>query len=541
VDSGSKWVSLKHDIPSGIVVFLVALPLCLGIALASDAPLFAGILTGVIGGLVVSLISGSPLSVSGPAAGLTVIVATAIQRLGGYEIFLAAVVLAGVFQILLGLMRAGSLAGFFPNAVIEGMLAAIGITIVLKQIPHALGADPHFESELMFWHFVPQDNTFGQILKAFLSMSPSAIGIAGVSLALLKAWDSKAFKSSPLLSLFPGPLVVVIVGIFLNGIFHAGFPGLALHAADGHLVQLPNIQSFSSLVGELRFPNFAAFGSQAVWIVAITIALVASVETLLYVESIDKMDPLKRVSNSNRELFAQGIGNVLCGLIGGLPMTAAIVRSSANIYAGARSQWSSFVHGAVLLLTATVVPGLLNLIPLASLAAVLIHIGLKLASPRLVKKVYAQGLVQFLPFSITIVAILFTNLLTGVALGLVIGFLIVIKASYYSAITVVNQGNDYLIRFSKDVTFVHKLKLKKELQLLPHRSTVVIDGTHAMFVDNDILEMIDDFVHSAPRRGIQVQLRNLEHKRFDFLNRSMRKASTNGIVSPPITGKPGVG
>lgn len=508
---------LKKDIPAGIVVFLVALPLCLGIALASNAPLFSGIVTGVIAGLVVSLLSGSELSVSGPANGVTVIVAAGIAKVGGFETVLCALIIAGLFQIALGALRAGSLAGFFPNAVIEGMLAAIGVTIVLKQIPHALGGSAQFDNELGFWHFLPQDNTFAQIFNSIVSLSPTALAISLVSLILLRAWDSPRIKNNRWLAAIPGPLAVVVLGIVVNGLFHAGFPGLALYATDGHLVQLPKVDSFASLLNELHAPNFAGFATASVWMLGITIALIASIETLLSLESTDKMDPERRTSNNNRELIAQGIGNILCGLAGGIPMTSVIVRSSANIYAGARTRYSSFVHGLVLLVAAISIPEMLNMIPLASLAAVLIYVGFKLAKPTLIRKVYAQGFTQFVPFMVTVLAVLFTDLLKGVMIGLVVGLVFVIKASYYSAITVINDGKDYLVRFSKDVTFVHKIKLKKELRLVPHGSNVIIDATHAMFIDHDIYEMIKDFVEAAPNRRIQVNMRNMEHKRFDFL------------------------
>lgn len=515
---------LKQDIPAGIVVFLVALPLCLGIAMASEAPLFAGVITGVIGGIVVSLLSGAQLSVSGPGNGITVIVAAAIHQLGSYEAFLCAVVIGGFFQLLLGLARAGSLAGYFPNAVIQGMLAAIGLTIILKQIPHALGGMPHFEDELAFLDFVPQHNTIGHIINAVISMSPSAVTISLVSIALLRLWDSQKVKGS-MLSLVPGPLVVVFLGVLLNQLFHTQFPGMALLAEDGHLVQLPRITGFSSLLSELRSPNFSFFLSKDAWIVGITIAMICSIETLLSIESTDKMDPLKRVSNNNRELLAQGTGNILAGLLGGIPMTSVIVRSSANIYAGARTRWACFVHGVILLVAALAISDLLNMIPIASLAAVLIHVGSKLASPSIFRKVYREGLNQFAPFMFTMVAVIFTDLLKGVVLGLIVGLGFVIKTSYYSAITVVRDKRDFLIRFSKDVTFVHKVKLKNVLRLLPNDTKVIIDATHAMFIDHDIYEMVKDFVESAPRRNISVELRNMEHKRFQFIKPKARKVS----------------
>lgn len=380
--------NLRYDFPASIVVFLVALPLCLGIALASDAPLFSGVITGIIAGLVVSLLSGSELSVSGPAAGLTVIVATGIHSVGGFDAFLVAVVLAGVFQLALGLLRAGAIASLFPLSVIKGMLVAIGITIILKQIPHALGGVGAFESDMDFVHWFGKDSTVGTLISAVTHLKGSVVLISLSSIALLLLWDTKGIKNHPFFSRVPGPLVAVIFGALVNQIFVAGFPNLALHAADGHLVQLPVLSSPAAILGELRFPDFSAISKYSVWVLALTLAAVGSIETLLCIESTDRIDPLKRVSNPNRELLAQGTGNLLAGLIGGIPMTSVIVRSSANIYAGARSRYSSFMHGALLLISALALSWFLNHIPLASLAAVLIMVGYKLASPELFKKMW---------------------------------------------------------------------------------------------------------------------------------------------------------
>ncbi len=515
--------NLRYDLPAGLVVFLVALPLCLGIALASGAPLFSGVITGVIAGVLVGFLSGSNLSVSGPAAGLTTIVASAIVTLGSFEAFLCAVFLSGIFQILFGALRAGPLAGLFPTSVIKGMLVAIGLTIFLKQIPHALGGKADFHDEMGFYSLTSQDNAVGEISRALVSVSPSAALISFLSLALLLFWNSPAAKKIKLTAYLPGPLATVILGAVLNQIFHLHFPGLALTAQDGHLVELPSIASAGDLLKELSFPLFSALWSKTVWVTAFTIAVVGSLETLLCIESTDKMDPFRRISDNNRELFAQGIGNVLCGLVGGLPMTSVIVRSSANIYAGGRTRMSSVFHGAILLACVLLIPGLLNLIPLASLASVLLVVGYKLAHPDVFKRMFRLGADQFLPFIITVFAILFTDLLSGVLVGLVAGIGTVLKASYYSAITVAEGSTHTLIRFTKDVTFVHKLRLKKALRGINGGTKVIFDGTRVMFIDYDIYELIEDFQQTAPLRNIEIELRGMENKRFALFGPNVKE------------------
>ncbi len=511
------WNNLRYDLPSGLVVFLVALPLCLGIALASDAPLFSGVITGVIAGILVGTLSGSQLSVSGPAAGLTTIIAASIHNLGGFEAFLCAVFLSGIFQIALGALRAGALAGLFPASVIKGMLVAIGITIILKQIPHAVGGQADFHDEMGFYSLTGQDNALGEISRSIFTLSPTALVICLASLLLLIFWESAAGKRWKLISYLPGPLATVVLGAVLNQIFHLGFPGLGLTAEDGHLVTLPSIGSVGDLMHELSFPDFSQFWTKGVWAAGLTIAAVGSIETLLCIESTDKMDPYRRMSDNNRELIAQGIGNTFIGLVGGIPMTSVIVRSSANIYAGARTRMSAIFHGLILLICVLLIPDLLNRIPLASLAAVLLVVGYKLAHPALFRRMFTLGADQFVPFLVTIVAILFTNLLTGVLVGLVVGLGVVVKASYYSAIMVVQDGDHSLIRFTKDVTFVHKLKLKRALMAVPNGTNVIIDGSRAMFIDHDIYEMVEDFLQTAPQKNIQVSLHNMDNKRFGFL------------------------
>ncbi len=505
--------NFRYDFSASIVVFLVALPLCLGIALASDAPLFSGVITGIIAGMIVALLSGSELSISGPAAGLTVIVASGIKSVGGFDAFLVAVVLAGVFQFILGLVRAGSIASLFPLSVIKGMLVAIGITIILKQIPHALGAAGGFESDMEFLSWLGKDTAVHHFAATLVSFKGSVVMISLSSLALLRLWDSPQVKKSPVLAKIPGPLLAVLFGSLLNEIFQVGFPHLALQAADGHLVQLPLLSSPLAILNELRFPAFAAIKNQNVWVLAMTLAAVGSIETLLCLESTDRIDPQKRVSNPNRELLAQGTGNILAGLIGGIPMTSVIVRSSANIYAGARTRISGFLHGAILLLSVLALPWFLNHIPLGSLAAILIMVGYKLASPALFKKMWQGGLDQFIPFAVTIAAILALDLLKGVLIGTICGLIFVLRAGYSSALLVVTEGNDVLFRFTKDVTFIHKVKLRKELASIEPGSNVIFNATRATYIDNDIIQMLSEFQETAGSRELHVEMENVFQKK----------------------------
>lgn len=509
--------SLKYaskDIPAGFVVFLVALPLCLGIALASEAPMASGVVSGIVAGIIVSWISGSAMAVSGPAAGLTVTVATAIQRLGSFNGFLVSVLLAGAFQILLGLLRAGVLASFFPHSVIKGMLAAIGLIIILKQIPHALGWDADFVGDEQYLQTTDQETTFSEIIKAFDRLEPGAIVVSAVAVLTLYAWSREPLKRHGILSMVPAPLVAVLVGTQVSRIWNHLFPGLALTGAGGHLVSIPSSGGAFGIFTSLPAPDWSYLSKGVTWEIAIAIALVASIESLLSLEAVDRLDPERRVSDSNRELVAQGAGNLICGLVGGLPMTAVIVRSSANVYAGARTRLSSFVHGVFLLAAVALVPGMLNTIPLAALAIVLIAVGLKLLSWKLLKQMWRSGFEQALPFAVTLVAIVATDLLTGVAIGLVFGLMIVIRMNHQSAITVVSEGNTYLVRFAKDVSFAHKPSLKKILARLPEGSDVIIDGTGAHFIDHDILETVSDFYEGAVQRNIRVTLKNLRSKRM---------------------------
>jgi MFS superfamily sulfate permease-like transporter len=496
--------NLRSDLPASIVVFLVALPLCLGVALASGAPLFSGIIAGVVGGIVVSALSGSALSVSGPAAGLTTIVISGIQTLGQYELFLLAVLLAGVIQFLLGTVKAGTIGNYFPSAVIKGMLAAIGLILILKQIPHAVGYDRDFVGDESF---VQSDgeNTFTEILQSTQYIQPGAGIICAISILILILWERPFVKQNRYVSLIPAPLLVVVAGIASNALFSAGNTPLAI--TSEHLVSLPVAPDFASFIAQFSLPDFSGIANKQVWVVALTIALVASLESLLSIDAVDKLDPLKRITPLNQELRAQGIGNMVSGLIGGLPVTSVIVRSSANVTSGAKTKASAISHGILLLLTALLIPGLLNKIPLASLAAILLMVGYKLVKPSLVKEIYRKGLSQFIPFAITILAILLTNLLQGIIIGIVIGLIFLLKTNFHQALFSVNENGNYLVRLTKDVSFLNKALLRRVFREIPDDSYVIIDGSRSTFIDNDIIETIDDFRQSALSRNITVELR----------------------------------
>ncbi|MFN7932329.1 MAG: SulP family inorganic anion transporter [Bryobacteraceae bacterium] len=498
----------KYDGPAGTVVFLVALPLCLGIALASGAPLFAGIITGVVGGLLVSLLSGSNLSVSGPAAGLTTIVAAAITDLGSFQAFQLAVVVAGLCQLILSAVRAGVVGDYVPHCVIKGMLAGIGCVIILKQIPHALGRDKDYEGDFDFFE-KGSNNTITDILESIVTMSPGATTIAVLSLAILIAWEWRAASGSKFFKIVPAPLLAVVTGVALNEFFRAAVPSFHVNASE-HLVSLPVASSVKEFAAQFTFPDFSALMNPKIWRTGVVIAIVGSIETLLSLEAADKLDPFRRISPPNRELFAQGVGNAVSGMIGGLPLTSVVVRTSANVYAGARTRMACFTHGALLLISVIAIPQFLNHIPLACLAAILILVGFKLTRPALYKDQYRAGWAQFLPFILTVAAILFTDLLTGVMLGLTFGLFFVIRSNHHAAITIVSQERFYLLRFNKDATFVNKSELKSKLRAIPAGSHLFIDGTRAFYMDHDIYEVLHDFEKLAPYEDITLEYRNID-------------------------------
>lgn len=494
------------DFLSSIVVFLVALPLCLGIALASGAPLFSGLLAGIIGGIVVGFLSGSPLSVSGPAAGLTSIVAAAILELGSYEAFLMAVVLAGALQLIMGFLKAGFIGHFFPASVIKGMLAGIGLILILKQIPHAVGYDVDFEGDESFFQLDGR-NTFSEIMEAWNFLTPGAIVIALLSITLLLIWDSNTLKRYAFFRLVPAPLGVVILGISLNALFNSSIPYLMID--EKHLVIVPLLSESDGLSSFFIFPDFSMWQNPKIYFTAFTIAIVASLETLLSVEACDKLDTYRRITPLNRELKAQGTANLLCGFFGGLPVTSVIVRSSTNINSGARTKASAISHGAILLFAVILIPRILQLIPLACLAGILIVIGFKLTNPTTYKNMYSKGMSQFLPFIVTVLAVTFTNLLLGVFLGMLVAIFFILRSNFSEAIIMVSEGNNYLINLTKDVSFLHKATLRNKLQIIPGDSSLTIDGSQSQFIDNDIKETIEDFIQEGKAKNIIVELKQV--------------------------------
>ena len=504
---------VNEDVPAGIVVFLVALPLCLGIALASGAPLFSGLIAGLVGGLVVSWLSGSQLSVSGPAAGLTVIVFNALQTLGSFQVFLLACVIAGILQLGLGFLKAGIIGSFFPSAVIKGMLAAIGLILIIKQIPHAVGYDSSFEGDESYMKETAESSFF-ELFDSLHAISPGAVVISVVGLLILLVWELPWFKRQALLKLIPGPLITVVWGVCFN-LFAMQFAP-DWQVSPSHLVNLPVSEHPSDFFDNLVFPDFSHLGNPQVYVVAVTIAIIASLETLLSLEATDKLDPLRRLAPTNRELKAQGMGNIISGLLGGLPITAVIVRSSANINAGGKTSLACFFHGVLLLISVLFFARYLNAIPLACLAAILLHTGYKLAKPAMFMDYFHKGMSQFLPFVITISAILMTDLLKGMAIGMVIGLFFVIRANYHAAITMTmtkdKQGNHYQITLNKDVSFLNKALLRKFILLVEENSNVTIDAQKAQFIDHDILETIGDFLASAPDSNISVEIIDLYGK-----------------------------
>lgn len=496
---------LKYDLPAGLSVFLVALPLCLGIALASGAPLYAGLLSGIVGGLVVSLISGSQLAVSGPAAGLTTLVAASIISLGDYKIFLLAVIVAGLFQLLLGLLKLGAVANYFPSSVIKGMLAAIGIILISKQIPLAVGYDqPDFWTS-GFVKLFSAENFLGNIENFNHHITTGAILITVVSLIILILFQHPFAKK---LKVIPAPLLVVLAGIIINILFTNAASGFSLKQTQ--LVNIPG-----NVFANISFPDITKlFSGTDIWKDGIIIGLLATLETLLCVEAIDKLDRHNRITPVNRELIAQGIGNIICGLLGAIPMTAVVVRGSANVDAGARTKLSAFTHGLFLLLAVLLVPFLLNKIPYASLSAILLITGYNLTKPKLYRNMFSLGWKQFLPFSITIIAILFTDLLIGVSIGLLISIYYIVRNNFkaeYKITEIFESGTGtYLIKLNSNVTFLNKVNLRKALDDIPERSILAIDGSDCNFIDYDILEIISEFDNKAKDRNILLHLKGIE-------------------------------
>jgi MFS superfamily sulfate permease-like transporter len=506
----SPFANLKQDAPSSLVVFLVALPLCLGIALASGAPLFSGLIAGIIGGLIVAPLSGSPLGVSGPAAGLAVIVYGAIEELGAYPTFLAAVVVAGIVQVLLGVLKAGVIGYYFPSSVIKGMLSGIGIIIFLKQIPHAFGYDVDPEGDMSF---IQQDghNTFSEFKYMMEAISPSATLIAGLGLLIMILWERPFMKKLSFTTIIQGPLVAVVTGILLK-LYFDGKEGWEL--IGDHLVSLPETEGLSGFIGQFSTPDFSAFLNPAIYTIGITMAVVASLETLLCVEATDKLDPYKRVTPTNRELLAQGTGNIVSGLVGGLPITQVIVRSSANIQSGGRTKASATLHGALLLISAFAIPSILNLIPLAALAAILLIVGYKLAKPSMIVGMWKKGSNEFIPFAVTVVGIVLTDLLMGIALGLAVAIVSILwdnfKVPYKFDIRNYNVGAPIKIEFSEVVSFLNKASIQQTLNTIPPNSTVLLDASQTLRMHPDVHEIIQEFKVNAATKDITLELIGFE-------------------------------
>lgn len=535
----SIFKNIGADFPASVVVFLVALPLCLGIALGSGAPLFSGLISGIVGGLVIGSLSGSQLSVSGPAAGLTAIVAAGILKVPVYEAFLLSVIIAGVIQLILGFIKAGVFGDYIPTNVIKGMLSAIGIILILKQIPHLFGYDADFEGD---YAFVQKDdeNTFSGIFNAFSKITPLAIIIGLIALGIQIFWDKVLVKKGKAFKLIPAPLIVVIAGVFLNMFLSNG---TSLQLREGQLVNIPSADSVNEFFSFFMLPDFSYLNMPEVWITGVTIAIVASLETLLNIEASDELDPYKRVTPKDRELKAQGAGNLVSGLIGGLPVTSVVVRTSANINAGAKTKSSAIMHGLLLLSAVALIPFLINLIPLSALAAVLIYTGYKLAKPSLFKEMYQKGFDQFVPYVVTIVAIIFTDLLIGIVIGIGVGLFFVLRSNFKTSFFVVHDDSKYLFRLRKDVSFLNKAFLKNKLETVPENSSVLIDITRADFIDKDVIEVINDFLQHAHLKNITVEIKRspgkLAHNQInsEIIIHQTIKVIANDTVRETIIGK----
>lgn len=499
--------NLASDIPAGLVVFLIAVPLCLGIALASKTSMLSGLIAGIIGGIVVGAMSKSHVGVSGPAAGLVAIVTVAIADLGSFEILLLAIVIAGALQIALGALKLGGIAYYFPNSVIKGMLSAIGLIIISKQIPHAVGLDKDYEGDLSFFQSDGK-NTFTELFEIGDFISINAVIVSLISLVILILWEMKFMKKVKIFQIIQGPLVVVVIGIVLKLVFD-GTKGWEF--SPEHLVAIPKINSIDALNQNMVFPDFSAFSDYRVYITASTIALVASLETLLSLEASEKLDRYRRFASANQELIAQGTGNIISGLIGGLPITQVIVRTSANVQSNNKTKISAIFHGILLLISVVFIPNILNQIPLSALAAILFLVGYKLAKPQLFKSIYAQGHRQFIPFMVTVIVTYFTSLLAGILIGLVFSTLYILYSHYTNPYIINLSKNDerheYNIRFSESVSFLHKARIRSLFGEIPEKSNVIIDASKTVSIDSDILEVISDFIINSEQKDIEIELK----------------------------------
>jgi MFS superfamily sulfate permease-like transporter len=506
----------KHigsDLKAGLVVFLVAIPLCLGISLLQGAPLIAGIISGVIGGTIVSFISKSNLSVSGPSAALTGVVVVAIIGLGTYEKFLTAVCIAGIIQVLFGVLRTGFISHYIPSAVVKGEIAAVGIILVAKQIPHLFGYDQDPEGDQSFLQIDGQ-NTFSEITNIISTISFGSLFIGIISFLVLFVWQTNYFKKNKILSLTPGPMIVVIIAIITNYLLTTYAPEFSIK--NEHLVNLnlPQNPDPIQIISEFKIPDFTVLNDYNVFIYGLLIAMVASIETLLNIEALDKIDPDSNITPTNRELIAQGIGNFISGLIGGIPMTSAIVRSAANVNSGGKTKISVISHGIFFIILVLFFPFLLEMIPLSALAAILMFTGFRLTRPYIYKNVYKLGLDQFLPFITTIIVMLLTDLLKGVAFGIIVSIIFILRNNFKTPFKLISETIDgkqhFFMKLSQNVTFINKGKIINVLHNLPSGSIIYIDGGRVNFIDKDILELISEFKFGAEKHGIEVKVDDLE-------------------------------
>ncbi len=495
---GSPFSQLRHDLPSGVVVFLVALPLCLGVALASGAPLASGLVAGVVGGIVVPLISRSSLSVSGPAAGLAAIVASGVTH-HGFELICGATMIAGLLQLALGLLRAGVVVSFIPSTVIRGMLTAIGLLLILKQIPHAIGYD-HEAFDSNEFMVEGEGNTFSLFFHALSSIEVGAVLISLMTVAIMLAQDKTAWRK---IAWFPAALVVVVVATLVNAALGLWAPGIALGAR--HLVDVP-----LDAVGAISIVDLSVLLEAETWWLGAVLGVVASLESLLSLDAVDRLDPFKRRSSPNRELLAQGAANLLSGFLGGLPITSVIVRSSANVNAGGKTRASAFIHGALLLLAVVFLAPLLRMVPLAALATILVLTGYKLATPQIFIAMWRRGLRIFAPFAITIVAILLSDLLKGIIVGIVVGTGFTIREAMRKALVTRDHEGVRTVRFTKDIYFFHKAAVLDALEQAPPGTTkLIVDKGAADFVAEDVREALTDFETLARNRGIELEVRGV--------------------------------
>ncbi|WP_017850848.1 carbonic anhydrase [Leptospira interrogans serovar Szwajizak] len=499
-----SWDNLRHDFSAGLVVFLISLPLCIGIGFASGAPIVSGLISGIVGGIVISLISKSPLSVSGPAAGLTVIVFDSIKTLGNFNDFLLALCLAGIFQIILGFLKAGILSNFFPSAVVKGMLAAIGVVLILKQIPHAIGYDIDYEGDMGFFQ-KDRENTFSEILTAFYRFTPGAIILFTVALVLILIWEKFKLHEKFIIH---GSLVAIVTGVLLNEMFRIFELGIVV--SGEHLIQPIQLNGALDLFLDDYSPNFSQWKNQTIYFIAIKLCLVMSLETLLNLDAIEKIDPQRRIVSKNRELVAQGTGNLCSAILGGLPITSVIIRSSANLHAGARTRFSSFLHGLLILVSVILIPVWIAKIPLASLAAVLLVVGYKLTDYKILQTQYKKGMDQFLPFISTLVGIVFTDILVGIGIGCLFSVFFIMRRNilnpYQFNKKEMAYGVEVKIDLSEDVSFLNKSSMLYKLDKVPDNAHLIIDGSRSKYIDPDVLEIIEDFKIVARSRNIKLEI-----------------------------------